>query len=130
MKVAAFIDVLSHYRHAIFYGQSLMMMRCVQRLSQGRLRHCQPYGSCIRVWGLITMCLDFPLAAVSKRAGKGYDGFVARAAANRIAREAKLADSMDNMDLTQLQAVTPKDALRLEKYLRAYHMLTGSVVAR
>lgn len=78
----------------------------------------------LKAMGFREVILD-ALACVTKREGESYDDFVARAAANPIAREVKLADLKDNMDLTRLQSVTPKDAQRIEKYLRAYQYLMG-----
>ena len=65
------------------------------------------------------------LACVTKREGEGYEQFVERAAANPIARQVKLADLEDNMDLRRLGAVTigAKETDRLNRYIRAWHRL-------
>ena len=52
-----------------------------------------------------------------------YLRFVRRTLANPIARRVKLADIRDNLNVTRLQAVTEKDAKRLNKYLAALRLL-------
>lgn len=63
------------------------------------------------------------VACVTKREGEAYEDFVERAASDPIARRVKLADLEDNMDLRRLTAVRPKDADRLDRYVRAWHRL-------
>lgn len=63
------------------------------------------------------------LDCVTKRAGEDYASFIARAAANPVARQVKLADLEDNMDLRRLPQITERDRGRLNKYLRAYRWL-------
>ncbi len=48
-----------------------------------------------------------------------YLRFVRRAAAHPVGRRVKLADLDDNLDITRLPGVSPKDADRLNKYLVA-----------
>ncbi len=62
---------------------------------------------------------------VTKREGESYEDFVRRSAANPVARRVKIADLEDNMDIRRLESVMPKDAERLNKYLRAWHYLTA-----
>jgi (p)ppGpp synthase/HD superfamily hydrolase len=57
---------------------------------------------------------------VTKREGESYDDFVKRSAPNSIARRVKIADLEDNMDIRRNEAVSPKDAERFDKYLRAW----------
>lgn len=52
-----------------------------------------------------------------------YDAFIKRVSTNPIAVKVKLNDLRDNMDITRLDKITEKDAVRLNKYLRAYKML-------
>lgn len=59
------------------------------------------------------------LRLVTKIEGETYDAFVQRAASNPVAREVKIADLRDNMDLSRLPAVSEKDLERVEKYRRA-----------
>lgn len=63
------------------------------------------------------------LDALTRRDGESYSDFVARAKANPIARQVKLADIEDNLDVRRLTHITPKDAERLERYLRAREQL-------
>lgn len=60
---------------------------------------------------------------VTKREGEPYEDFVKRSAANPLARRVKIADLEDNMDVRRLKTVTPKDADRLNKYLKAWQYL-------
>jgi (p)ppGpp synthase/HD superfamily hydrolase len=64
--------------------------------------------------------------AVTKRAGEDYADFVRRAAQNALAREVKLADIADNMDLSRIAHPSPKDLERLEKYRLAKLTLLAS----
>ena len=66
------------------------------------------------------------LDCVTKRAGESYDTFVARSASNPLARKVKLADLEDNMNLRELHELTPKDAERMAKYLKAWQRLRAS----
>ncbi len=68
------------------------------------------------------------LAAIdclTHREGESYETFVQRAGANWIARQVKMADLEDNMNLKRLSEITAKDLARLEKYHRAWLSLTG-----
>jgi len=62
--------------------------------------------------------------ALTKREGEAYDKQVNRAAANALAREVKLADLEDNMDLRRQGEVREQDVARLNKYRRAWEQLT------
>lgn len=61
--------------------------------------------------------------AVTKKDGESYEDFVARAALNPIARQVKIADLKDNMDMTRIANPTEKDWERLKKYERALAVL-------
>lgn len=63
------------------------------------------------------------LASVTKREGEAYDEFVARASANPIGRQVKLADLIDNSDLSRIAVPTERDHQRLEKYQRAIEQI-------
>jgi (p)ppGpp synthase/HD superfamily hydrolase len=65
------------------------------------------------------------LDALTKRDGEAYSDFVERAKRNPIAREVKLADVSDNLDLERLARVPDPDTRRrlAEKYLDAYARL-------
>lgn len=61
--------------------------------------------------------------ALTKRDGESYSDFVERAAANDLAREVKIADIEDNMDLTRLSEVSEKTVERQVKYHKARQQL-------
>lgn len=61
--------------------------------------------------------------AVTRRDGEDYDAFIERVALNPIARRVKIADLLDNMDLTRLVSITDEDCQRLKKYHRAWRRL-------
>ena len=52
-----------------------------------------------------------------------YEEFIRRAVGNDLAREVKLADLEDNLDVTRLTEVTERDARRLTTYLNARQIL-------
>ncbi|MCS3615870.1 hypothetical protein [Salinibacter ruber] len=64
------------------------------------------------------------LRHVTKRDGESYQEFADRAGQHPIARQVKIADLEDNMDVTRLETVTEKDTERLAKYQRAHRQLT------
>lgn len=69
------------------------------------------------------------LEAVTKRpeeegSDKGYQAFVERAGENPIARKVKIADLMDNLEVTRLNEFSEKDARRVARYLRALRYLS------
>jgi (p)ppGpp synthase/HD superfamily hydrolase len=66
-----------------------------------------------------------PLDCVTKREGEDYEDFVRRSASDPVAREVKLADLEDNMDVRRLSAVGANDTSRLDKYVRAWRFLRG-----
>ena len=85
----------------------------------------------LREEGFSSAVLD-ALAAVTKRPDEedapgacpevkleNYLRFVRRAARNPIAREVKLADLNDNLDIRRLASLSEKDRERTNKYLRA-----------
>jgi hypothetical protein len=61
--------------------------------------------------------------ALSRQEGEEYDAFIDRCARNPIARDVKRADIADNLDLSRLPAVTPRDHERVAKYRRALDRL-------
>ena len=62
---------------------------------------------------------------LTHREGESYESFVKRVKVNDIARQVKLVDLEDNMNLKRLNEITSKDLARLEKYHRAWLALTG-----
>lgn len=66
--------------------------------------------------------------AVTRQQGETYDQFIDRAATNPIAREVKIADLLDNMDITRLNPpLTEEDLERLNRYLVSYKKLTSQL---
>jgi len=61
---------------------------------------------------------------LTRRDGETYEEFVARAQANAIARQVKIADLEDNMNVKRIGEMTPKDLARIDKYHRAWRALT------
>jgi len=63
--------------------------------------------------------------SVTRQENESYDDFIDRTAKNSIGREVKIADLLDNMDITRLDyPLKQKDFDRLNKYLKAYKKLT------
>ena len=62
--------------------------------------------------------------AVTRRAEESYEQFIERLQDNVLARQVKLADLEDNMDLTRIRTLTPADLARVERYHRAWIQLT------
>lgn len=65
------------------------------------------------------------IAAVSRHETESYEAFIKRLKPNPLAVRVKLADLNDNMDVRRLETITPKDLERLEKYHRAWKLLTA-----
>ena len=63
---------------------------------------------------------------LTHREGESYQEFVERVRTNPLARQVKVADLEDNMNLRRMGQVGPKDLERLEKYHRAWCMLTDA----
>lgn len=57
---------------------------------------------------------------------EGYDEFIDRAMNNDIAREVKLADLEDNMNLLRLNVLNEKSLERLAKYHRSWKRLMAA----
>ena len=62
--------------------------------------------------------------AVTRRESETYEEFVLRAKESAIGKRVKMADLMDNSDLSRLGKVTERDLVRLEKYKRAIQTLS------
>jgi len=61
---------------------------------------------------------------LTRREHEGYEDYVARIKGNPLAIKIKLADLEDNMDMSRLRTVEPKDLDRLARYKKAYAFLT------
>ena len=66
------------------------------------------------------------LRAVTKVEGESYEDFVARAARDPVGKAVKLADLMENSDLSRIAEPSRKDLERVEKYGRAIAYLMAS----
>ena len=62
---------------------------------------------------------------LTHREGESYEEFVKRVRTNPIARQVKIADLEDNMNVRRINQIGPRDLERLEKYHRAWRVLTG-----
>ena len=65
------------------------------------------------------------LDCVTRREDETYMEFVQRAKVNPIARQVKLADMEDNMDVRRLTEISHKDRQRLNRYRNAWKFLKG-----
>jgi hypothetical protein len=63
--------------------------------------------------------------ALTKTAGENRMDAAKRAVQNSIARQVKLADVADNMDLNRIPSPPTKDFARLEEYKRVRQILIG-----
>ena len=63
------------------------------------------------------------VACLTRRPGEDYADFIERAGTNPVAREVKLADLEDNMDLKRIPEPGAKDFERLAKYRRSWATL-------
>ena len=74
---------------------------------------------------------EFVIKAVlclTRKNGEPYEDFIRRAAKNPIAREVKIADLEDNMDVRRLENVTEDDFKRMDKYLNAWKYLKSYTI--
>ena len=62
---------------------------------------------------------------LTHREGESYQQFVERVRTNPIARQVKIADLEDNMNVRRIRQLGPRDLERMEKYHRAWRVLTG-----
>lgn len=63
---------------------------------------------------------------LTKREGEDYEGFITRARQDPIARQVKIADLEDNMDIRRMEKLSAEDLENLDKYHRAWLKLTSS----
>jgi (p)ppGpp synthase/HD superfamily hydrolase len=64
--------------------------------------------------------------AITKRDSEDYETYLARVAANPLAKAVKLADLTHNMDTSRLKIITENTRVRLEKYKVAFAKLSQS----
>jgi (p)ppGpp synthase/HD superfamily hydrolase len=62
---------------------------------------------------------------LTHREGESYEEFVGRVRTNPVARQVKVADLEDNMNIRRIARLGAKDLERLEKYHRAWRALTS-----
>ena len=58
--------------------------------------------------------------------GSEYGEYINRIVPNEIAREVKIADLQDNMDIRRIPALKPKDLARIDKYHASWLKLTNA----
>jgi (p)ppGpp synthase/HD superfamily hydrolase len=63
---------------------------------------------------------------LTHREGESYPEFVGRVQTNPIARQVKIADLEDNMNIQRINQIGAKDLERLEKYHKAWCVLTNA----
>lgn len=64
------------------------------------------------------------LDSITRKSNESYKDFILRVKINPIALRVKLADLKDNMNISRINNPTEKDFLRIEKYKKAYKLLT------
>lgn len=64
--------------------------------------------------------------ALTKRPGETRLDAAARAARNAVARQVKLADNAENMDISRIEKPTEKDYARLEEYKQVRALLLAA----
>ena len=67
------------------------------------------------------------LDALTKRANESYDDFIGRVIENKIACHVKLADLLDNIDLSRISNPIEEDYKRVEKYRKAVDRIFESM---
>jgi len=63
---------------------------------------------------------------LTHRGGESYQEFVERVQTNPLARQVKIADLEDNMNIRRINMLGAKDLERLEKYHKAWCVLTNA----
>ncbi len=61
---------------------------------------------------------------LTRRAGETYSRFILRVRDDPLAREVKIADLEDNLNVSRMASLTEKDLLRLRKYHEALKVLS------
>ena len=64
------------------------------------------------------------LDSITRKSNESYEDFILRVKINPIALRVKLADLKDNMNISRINNPTENDFARIEKYRKAYKLLT------
>ncbi len=64
---------------------------------------------------------------LTHRDSESYELFIERVKTNSIARRVKIADLEDNMNIQRFERITSKDLQRLERYHKAWQVLTNDI---
>lgn len=67
-----------------------------------------------------------PLGILTRGKGVSYDDYIKQIAKNNVARNVKMQDIRNNMDLSRIENLSKKDFERNEKYKKALHFLINS----
>lgn len=67
------------------------------------------------------------LDCLTKREGELYNDFISRVLQNEIACQVKLADLIDNIDLTRIQNPSKEDEARIQKYKLAIDRISDAM---
>lgn len=63
------------------------------------------------------------VVAITKKENESYESFIERVGKNKMAREVKIADLEDNMNIRRLPRISEEDMVRLNNYLTAWRYL-------
>ena len=69
----------------------------------------------------------YAVQCITKKNNEPYDSYLARVRQSPIALRVKIADLEDNMDIRRMNSIKARDIERLNKYLRAQHLLMQSL---
>jgi|GEM_PF-114643 len=75
--------------------------------------------------GFSKQIIDALRCVTKESEDEDYDHFTERVSKNPLAIRVKINDLLDNMDISRYNRLTERDLVRLNKYLKAYHFLTG-----
>ncbi len=76
----------------------------------------------IRKAGFSERVID-AVVALSRREGEHWNSYIERVKRNPLAVRVKLADLLDNMELSRIDKISDDSLQRLDRYLQAYHAL-------
>jgi (p)ppGpp synthase/HD superfamily hydrolase len=71
----------------------------------------------------IPFCVVSRCQIITRGENESYMNFVRRCGDDKIVRYVKMADLLNNMDITRLETLTDDDLTRLKKYHKAYKYL-------